>query len=163
MIDVNKYEVELKDGDEGVEQTIRLMQKYKNKYINHQVIKTIANRLKGYNHQETIKNTFSYVAQNYSYKPDPKGIELVYSPKHTIIGNVKAGDCDDLSVVLSTLLEANGIKTKFRTVAWKKGYEDTFTHVYVIAYDNFNWIALDPSAGIRGYKNEVKYFKKRDW
>lgn len=157
--------MQLSGGDKGIEETVDLMQMFLDKYSNNSSIKNILNKnnLIGISKSDTIKRIFTYFAHHYTYKPDPKDIELVKSPKHTIIGNEKYGDCDDLSLALATFLRNAGIKTKFRTVAWKPNNGNNFTHIYVMAYDGFKWIALDPSAGISGYQKEVDYFRKKDW
>lgn len=156
---------QLSPGDKGIEETIQIMQFFLEKYTNTPEIKQVLvdNGLLEGGTADKVKNIYNYVAKRYTYKPDPNGIELVKSPKHTIIGKKHYGDCDDLSVALATLLRTAGIQTRYRTVAWKRGFGNQFTHVYVICFDGTNWIPLDPSAGYDGYKKEVNYFRKKDW
>ncbi|HRP02932.1 MAG TPA: hypothetical protein PLE30_09835 [Candidatus Kapabacteria bacterium] len=100
----------LKSGDAGVTQTMQLMRFYVLEYANNTQIKQIVNKLSVSGtcnaKMKTIKNIFNYVVDTIKYTPDPNNIELVKSAKHTILGNMKYGDCDDLSVALATLYKA---------------------------------------------------------
>lgn len=152
-------------GDKGVDDTIQLMQMFLNKYLNNfQIINEMKqNKLFGNNKNETIKNIFYWFVKNYRYVPDPPTIELVRSPKWTIINKQRYGDCDDLSLALATYLENAGIKTIFRVGAWKKETGNNFTHVWVLANNGKKYIPLDPSNKENGYMNEVNYFRKKDY
>jgi len=158
----------LQRGDSGVLQTLDLMKSYVNEYKDNLQIKGIVNKLSQNsncnNKMQTIKNIFLYIVNNINYIPDPNNIELVKSAKHTILGSLKYGDCDDLSVALATLLKAYGLKVWFRVVAWKRENGNDFTHVYVIVELPCKKyiMPLDPSMGEKGFGNEVKYFRKMD-
>lgn len=161
---MKKYQTTLKDGDAGVKDTICLMAKFVNEYSINPEIKAIANNLKKKNQEDTAKAVFNYIVTNLRYVKDPPDTELVKSPKHTILGYSKYGDCDDLSVALATLLIASGIKNvKFRTIAWKKGSNLNFSHVYVVININGYWLPLDPTLGDKGFGVEVKFKRHKDW
>lgn len=160
----------LKSGDAGVAQTIKLMREYVLQYANNPQIKQLVAKLSDKSKVctakfKTIKNIFLYITTNLSYTSDPDGVELVKSAKHTILGNKKYGDCDDLSVALATLLAAAGYKVWFRTIAWKKDAGDNFSHVYVVVELPCGEYVMpcDPSMSTKGFGNEVKWFRKKDW
>ena len=160
----------LKAGDAGVAQTVKLMTEYVLSYANNPQIKSISERLRDNSGScvskfKTIKNIFLYITRNMSYTSDPDGVELVKSVKHTILGSKKYGDCDDLSVALATLLASAGYKVWFRTIAWKKGQGNDFSHVYVMVELPCGKFVmpLDPSMSDKGFGNEVKWFRKKDW
>lgn len=160
------YRMTLKPGDAGIADTIAFMVHFKNKYKSFpEVIQDLKNEklLDSNNISQVIDDIFKWFVANYKYVPDPVDIELIRSPKYTIIGKERYGDCDDLSTALATYLEAVGIETKYRTVAWKKETGNNFTHVYVLAKDKSGWIPLDPTAGTGGLRSEVKYHRKKDW
>ena len=157
------YERNLRDGIKGIEDTICLMSKFVNDYKNNADIKLIVLSLKGKTKLETAQNIFDYINKNMRYVSDPDNIELVKSAKHTILGNSKYGDCDDLSTALATLLFAAGIPCVFRTIAWKPGKSLAFTHVYCIANIDGAEIPLDPSMGSKGFNNQIKFRKMKDW
>jgi transglutaminase-like putative cysteine protease len=159
------YKKALAIGDKGVNDTIELMILFTKKYAKQAIIlqDLRINNLFGDNKTETIKKIFTWFVNNYRYVPDPENIELVRSPKWTIINKQRYGDCDDLSTALATYLLTAGIEVVFRTGAWKKETGNNFTHVWVLANNGKNWIALDPSAGINGLGHEVKWFRKKDY
>jgi Transglutaminase-like superfamily len=52
---------------------------------------------------------YRYIAENYSYYSDPRGREYIQTPGETIA--IAGGDCEDLSILLCSLLENIGIRT----------------------------------------------------
>ena len=55
----------------------------------------------------------AWVAKNINYVRDPN-FELVQRPEETL--KLRAGDCDDVAVLLASMYEALGLKTKFALV-----------------------------------------------
>ncbi len=87
------------------------------------------------------KAIFYFVKQNFNYISDPKAFEYIKTAKESLVN--QGGDCDDASVLLSTLLEAIGIRTRLVFVPG---------HVYVQAEipearakykETQNWISMD--------------------
>ena len=66
---------------------------------------------------------YEYVLTDFSYYSDPIGSELIQTPQETM--ELEGGDCEDLSVLLSSLLSNIGIETSL-------GFTDD--HVFVLAY-----------------------------
>lgn len=168
----------LKSGDKGVVQTIELMTKYVNEYTSNpdiialvqEIINTVNRREKKLTKDcekkfKLIEYIFIYIIHNLKYQLDPPNIELVKSPKHTILGNSRYGDCDDLSVALATLLKTAGFNVWFRVVAWKKETGKAFTHVFVMVElpCGEKVMPLDPSMHTAGFGNMVHYFRKQDF
>ena len=58
-----------------------------------------------------ITAIYRYLVENYSYYSDPRYRELIQSPQDTIY--LRGGDCEDLTILLISLLENIGIKTYF--------------------------------------------------
>ena len=56
-----------------------------------------------------INKLYRYVVENYDYYSDPRSREFIQSPSETM--KVKGGDCEDLTILLNSLLENLGIKT----------------------------------------------------
>lgn len=57
-----------------------------------------------------INKAYNYVVDNFNYINDPRQQEeLIQTPNETLA--IKAGDCEDLSILLNSLLENLGIKT----------------------------------------------------
>jgi transglutaminase-like putative cysteine protease len=57
------------------------------------------------------RQILSWVSANITEISDPVDVETVQAPEVTL--EVGAGDCDDHSVLISTMLEAVGIPTRF--------------------------------------------------
>ncbi|MCL7474800.1 MAG: transglutaminase-like domain-containing protein [Methanosarcinales archaeon] len=71
-----------------------------------------------------VAKIYRYVVENYSYYSDPRNAEFIQSPYDTI--DVQGGDCEDLTILLMSLLENLGIKTYFVI---------TEDHAYCLVYD----------------------------
>jgi transglutaminase-like putative cysteine protease len=56
-----------------------------------------------------VNKLYRYVVENYDYYSDPRSREFIQSPSETM--NIKGGDCEDLTILLTSLLENLGIKT----------------------------------------------------
>jgi len=55
-----------------------------------------------------INKLYRYVVENYDYYSDPRSREFIQSPYETM--KIKGGDCEDLTILLNSLLENLGIK-----------------------------------------------------
>lgn len=56
-----------------------------------------------------VDRVYRYVVENYMYYSDPRGGEYIQPPYDTIA--IGGGDCEDLSILLCSLLENIGIRT----------------------------------------------------
>lgn len=56
-----------------------------------------------------VTGIYRHVVVNYDYYADPRSSEFIQSPEETM--DVKGGDCEDLSILLNSLLENVGVKT----------------------------------------------------
>jgi len=56
-----------------------------------------------------VNKIYRYVVENFDYYSDPRSREFIQSPSETM--NIKGGDCEDLTILLMSLLENIGIKT----------------------------------------------------
>lgn len=74
-----------------------------------------------------------------------------------------AGDCDDYSMLLASMLTAAGIRCEFVTVAADPTARDRYSHVYVAAYAPRR-VALDASHGSGpGWEVPNRFGKMRHW
>lgn len=81
---------------------------------------------------------FDYLKERLTYRHDPKGIELVHSPRtlfednyHGISG---AGDCDDFSMLAIAALKAQGVPEKDINVVLTGRNKYTPKHIYLSVY-----------------------------
>jgi hypothetical protein len=116
---------------------------------NKSTLDTIPNELSAFYKSKIIFNDF---VKNLIYTSDPRATaEYVQFPKQTI--ELKGGDCDDLSVAYSSLLEIVGIQTAL--VEYKEDGE--IRHVNIL----FN-TQLSPSQAKFITNNDSKYFVRKN-
>ena len=159
-----KIEKDLKPGDAGVEDTTEIMRDFAVKYKNDPTTKALVKRITAGLKTDIakIKALFNYVVKTMRYQSDPADAELVMSVKHTLHGNKRYGDCDDLSTALATLLICAGYKCGYKTVAWKPEAGDNFSHVYVMVEYEGGLLPLDPTMKEGGFGREVPHIRRSE-
>ena len=99
-----------------------------------------------------IKILFNTFVQHMIYVSDPRSsVEFVQFPQETI--DRKGGDCDDLSVAFSSILESVGVQTAF--VDYKS--EDGISHVNLLINTG-----LSPDAASLITNNDKKYYVRKN-
>lgn len=158
------------NGDAAIMKTLDHMVRLARRDARTPDVRTLAQKLsascKGKTPQKEfckVKAAFDWVVDNIEYKYDhehvvdyadvenPNATEFLIAPKHQL--GVLTGDCDDMSMMLASLLGAMGFQVKFKVIAWR-GRE--YTHVYVEVFmpnvdGEYRWIPLDPVAGSKGF------------
>lgn len=91
--------------------------------------------------QGEIAALFEWVRTNIRYTLDTSDIEVLQSAAVTIA--LGYGDCDDMAILLATLLECSGHKACFIALGFSEPGD--FSHVLVLASGagETPWIALD--------------------
>lgn len=87
---------------------------------------------------------FNWVRASIRYTRDPAHTDAFTVAGETI--RMRAGDCDDVCVLLGSLLLASGQRVKIRVIRTKDA--SSFNHVYLLTSpggDGRKWIALDAS------------------
>lgn len=82
---------------------------------------------------------YRWVRDNIRYRFDPVELEWVQSPTRTMLE--RAGDCDDMAVLLAALAGSLGHRYRFLTVGPRAG---VMKHVAVEVWDGKGWVTLDP-------------------
>jgi hypothetical protein len=103
------------------------------------ILKRRAVRAKDY--LAEIKALFEWVQQNLRYTKDTYQVEVLHSARRLL--ELGAGDCDDFSILLGSMLEAIGHPTRLVLTGPNPRRPRAFSHVYVEAFCNGRWIALD--------------------
>ena len=98
---------------------------------NYQAVESVAQELQASTDAETFKNIWDFVRQNIEYQKDAPGIEQLRTPQRTL--QDKTGDCDDMSILISSLLFNLKIKHELIVAAYKS--ENEWQHIYPVAYD----------------------------
>jgi hypothetical protein len=130
------------NGVEGVKATLSIMSKLvhvykKNTDIRHKAI-LLTNRLEQKDLKNEIKKLFNFVKYEIRYVRDIKGVETIQTPDKTI--ELKAGDCDDKSVLLASMLESIGYSTRFVAVGFAP---NSYCHVYPQVKLGKKWVSLE--------------------
>jgi hypothetical protein len=138
------YRAPLMSGDAGVEQTINHMRALVDEALRDPAINRLARDIvqsvPAFDDLAEANALYEWVRRNIRFTKDPVNKETLYPPAELL--KIRAGDCDDISMLLGTLLMAIGYPARLMTVA---AGGDEFSHVYVEANINGEWIPLDPA------------------
>jgi hypothetical protein len=88
-----------------------------------------------------IKALFEWVQQNLRYTRDTVRVEVLHSARRLL--QLRAGDCDDFSILLGAMLEAIGHPVRLVLTGFDPRRPDLFSHIYVEALCKGRWIPLD--------------------
>jgi hypothetical protein len=134
----------LLSGDAGVEQTINEMRGLVDEALRDPSIIRLATDIvrsaPAFDDLAEANALYEWVRRNIRFTKDPVNKEKLYPPAELL--KIRAGDCDDISMLLGTLLMAVGYPARLMTVA---AGGDEFSHVYVEGNVNGEWIAMDPA------------------
>ena len=137
----------LLNGDAGVEQTINQMRQLVDEALRDpSIIRLATDIVRGvpaFNDIGEANALYEWVRQNIRFTKDPVNKEKLYPPSELL--KIKAGDCDDISMLLGTLLMAVGYPARVMTVAAAGGSPEQFSHVYVEGEIGGQWIPMDPA------------------
>lgn len=90
-----------------------------------------------------IRALFEWVQRHVRYTKDPFQLEVLHSPRRLL--ELRAGDCDDMSILLGALLEAIGHPVRLVLTGPDPLRPRLFTHVYLEVFHKGRWISLDPT------------------
>ena len=139
--------IELPDGAAGTREVLKHMRgetrKDKRKAEIRHVAQLIVRRVPAKNWTGEIAAVFNFVRARIRYSLDTNGIEVVQSASVTL--QLGYGDCDDLCVLLATLLECLGHVCYFCAMGFEE--RGSFSHVIVLCSGagETELIALDPT------------------
>ncbi len=85
-----------------------------------------------------VRSLHAFVRDYVRYANDITDVETVQTPDITLQN--RAGDCDDKSTLLASLLESIGHPTRFVAIGFEPGI---YSHVYVETLIGQNWIPLE--------------------
>jgi hypothetical protein len=90
-----------------------------------------------------IKAIFEWVQQAVRYTKDPLDVELLHTPRRMI--ELRAGDCDDMTILLGSMLESIGHQVRLVLAGPDAARPDRFSHIYLEVQHQGRWIPLDPT------------------
>jgi hypothetical protein len=134
-------------GFPGTKQTVARMQVLirqgvKDFYVRQKAIDILlAKGVRPKDYLGEIKALFKWVQRNVRYTKDAFRLEILHSARRML--ELRAGDCDDMSILLGAMLEAIGHPVRLVIVGPDFLRPDLFTHVYIEVYHKGRWIPLD--------------------
>lgn len=130
------------EGPAGIAQTLRIMgsmvMKYKTMLPVRNLAVQITSGLAGKDWRGEVQAVQDWVKSNIRYVRDIRDVETLHTPD--VILQIRAGDCDDQSTLVATLLEAIGYTTGFVAVGFAPNEYD---HVYAITRVGKGWLSVE--------------------
>lgn len=116
----------------------------KNFYVRQKAIDILLEKgVQPKDYEREIEALFQWVQRNVRYTKDPFRVEVLHTPQRLL--ELRAGDCDDMTILLSAMLESIGHPTRLVLVGPDPSRPDLFSHVYLEANHQGQWIPLDPT------------------
>lgn len=163
------YRAPLLNGEAGTAQTVKLMRRLVDQALSdssfvRQVI-DIVRAVPAYDEFGEAQAVYNWVQRNIRFTKDPLTKEKLYPPQELL--KIRAGDCDDISMLLGAMLLALGYPARLVTIAANASDPNEFSHVYVeteIPPGSGNWIAADAARyGAQFGVAPPTYYRKRAW
>lgn len=136
-------EGKLSDGQKGNKETISFMTKVARNRSGHPKIRKLALNILNYykipsmHYRDEALAIGEYIKNHVRYVRDPDGIEYLQDPIDLVdqmVQGTAQGDCDDMSLLITTLLLAIGHTPRFRAVRYNPN-QDFYNHIYVVDYE----------------------------
>lgn len=100
------------------------------------------------------KALFYFVQQNFNYLNDPLAFEYFKTPQESLATD--SGDCDDASILLSSLLQSVGFQTRFVFVPGHVYIQAKIPEAVASDKDENDWVSMDATCNGCGF-GEVHY------
>lgn len=163
------YRVPLMSGDGGTAQTIRVMRRLVDQALTDQTFIRFAvdlvRNVPAYDDNGELSALYGWVLGNIRYTKDPVSKEKLYPPQELL--QIRAGDCDDLAMLLGALALALGYPARLITLSADPDFPNEFSHVYTEAEcppGSGEWVPLDAARpGAQFGVEPPRYFRKRAW
>jgi len=97
---------------------------------NYPAVRDWAYQLKGDDAAQTYKNIWNFVRSKVRYQNDENGKEQLRTPQRTLHDGM--GDCDDMSILISSLLHNLKLPHELIVAAYKD--KNQWQHIYPVAY-----------------------------
>jgi hypothetical protein len=134
-------------GWRGTQQTVVHVQSLirdgaKNFYVRQKAIDILLEKqVKPKDYLAEIKALFEWVQRYIRYTKDTFQVEVLHSARRML--ELRAGDCDDMTILLGAMLEAIGHPVRLALSGPDPLKPDLFTHIYLEVFHKGHWIPLD--------------------
>src|SRR5271165_713849 len=161
------YRAPLLSGEGGTTQTIQVMRQLIDQAMSDanfvRFVVDLVRSVPAYDEMAEAQAVYNWVRSNIRYTKDPVTKEKLYPPQELL--KIRAGDCDDISMLLGAMMIALGYPARLVTVAANPTDPNEFSHVYAeaeIPPGSGQWVALDAARpGARFGVEPPSYFRKR--
>lgn len=90
---------------------------------------------------------FDWVRRNIRYTRDIYRVELLHTARRML--ELKAGDCDDMTIVLGAMLLATGHPVRIALAGFRPEKPHSYSHIYPEVNVNGRWIPIDATVRSR--------------
>src|SRR5215471_15054758 len=87
---------------------------------------------------------FDWVRRNIRYTRDIFQVELLHTARRML--DLKAGDCDDMTILLGAMLMSTGHPVRLALVGFRPDRPHSYSHIYPEVNVRGRWIAIDATA-----------------
>lgn len=166
---------DLSNSDRGNYETVEIMRQKARELSSHPKVRALALKilesahLRSHDFLNEARAIAEFVQREVRYVKDINNVEQLHDPLY-MIDQIKAGtaqgDCDDMSLLLATLLLSIGHQPYFAIVRYRT-YSGPFNHIYVVTYDR-NWggakqrLVMDTILKDRPIGKEVPHKSKKE-
>lgn len=161
------YAAPLLGGDDGTEQTIRMIRSlvddaWKDPFVNRAAIEIIrAAGVAPYDTWGQVRALYDF-AHSFYFVNDPISKEALRPTRELL--QLRAGDCDDINgIVLPSLLGSIGLETRVVTIAADPEMPDAFSHIYCEVSIDGTWYALDAARPDAAFGVAPPNYFRREW
>jgi len=166
---------ELSSSDRGNYETVEIMRRKARENSSHPLVRGLALKVleqsgvKSHNFVDEAKALAEFIQKEVRYVRDTNDVEQLHDPVYMIrriIEGTAQGDCDDMALILVTLLLSVGHQPYFAIVRYRE-VAGPFNHIYVVEYDR-NWggakkrIVMDTILKDRPIGTEVPHKSKME-
>jgi len=133
----------LSSGINGNFETIEIMQRVARERSRHPLVRDLALKILLYykvpsqHYRDEALAIGDWVKKKVRYVRDIKDVETLHDPL-TIIDQIKRGvaqgDCDDMALLIASLLLSIGHAPYFKAIKYKKGFP-SLQHIYVVVFE----------------------------
>lgn len=163
------YRAPLLTGEAGTDQTVKLMRQLVDaaladaSFVRKAV--DIVRSVPAYDEFGELEALYEWAKSNIRFTKDPLTKEKLYPPQELL--KIRAGDCDDISMLLGSFALALGYPARLITISANPDAPQEFSHVYVQAeapVGSGQWVSMDAARADSQFGVDPPvYFRKRAW